>query len=171
MKIKIIINGALIFLLSACNSNGVLNDSHNEIPVASEPSGASVYVMGALQGTTPMKLNITSLYPVTYTKENEKDYGRITLKRDGCSDRVVKVTNNVTSKGLKEKLDCVVDENAVVEEAVSKGMKVKAISEKEASSVDKTARSRLQELKILKDEGLIDAKEYQDVRMKILQSL
>lgn len=154
-KIKIIINTSLIFLLSGCNG-GLINGNHNLLPVRSEPSGASVYVMGEQQGVTPMTLNITKLYPVAYSKENEQDYGRITLKHEGCSDLTVKVTNDMTGKGLKEKLACVGDDKNI---------------EKEAILSDKSIRQRLQELKMLKDDGLIDGEEYQKIRRRILQSL
>ena len=154
-KTKIILNGSLVFLLTAC-SGGLITDNHNLLPVRSEPSGASVYVMGEKQGVTPMTLNVTKLYPVAYSKENEQDYGRITLKHEGCSDRIVKVTNEMTGKGMKEKLACVGDDKNIAKETLSS---------------DKSIRQRLQELKMLKDDGLIDDEEYQKVRQRVLQSL
>ena len=154
-KTKTIISASLVFLLSACN--GVfINENHNELSVRTEPAGASVYVMGEQQGVTPMTLNITKLYPVGYSKENKQDYGRVTLKHEGCTDLTVKVTNQMTGKGLNEKLACADDEKMIV---------------KEVHSSDKSIRQRLQELKTLKDDGLIDNQEYQQARQRILQSL
>ena len=159
--IKIILNGSLVILLSACSGNGLINASHNEISVISEPVGASVYVMGELQGTTPMVVNITKLYPVTYSKEQASLYGHVVLKHEGCSDQIIKITNKMTGKVLKEKLACAGSESAVVQES----------SVKETSLVYQSARQRLQELKVLKDDGLINNEEYQEIRSRILESL
>ena len=156
MKTKIILNSSLVLLLSACNGNGLINSSHNEISVASEPGGASVYVMGELVGITPTAVNITKLYPVTYSKENKNLYGRIMLKHEGCTDRSVKITNEMTGKVLKEKLDCPGDEVGTVKESALTGKPVK---------------QRLQELQMLKEDGLINEEEYQKIRIRILESL
>ncbi|MFC1589566.1 PEGA domain-containing protein [Pseudomonadota bacterium] len=160
MKIKLLFNSALVVLLSACQG-GVVDSKHNEISVASEPSGASVYVMGELQGVTPMTVNVTKLYPVTYSKENASLYGYIVLKREGCSDRSVKVKHGIGSAGMKEKLECEADEATAVEPAA---IKASVIS-------DKPVKQRLQELQTLKNDGLINEDEYQEVRSRILESL
>lgn len=161
MKTKIILNSSLVLLLSACNGNGLINSSHNEISVASEPGGASVYVMGELQGVTPMAVNITKLYPVTYSKENEQLYGRITLKHEGCSDKTIKITYGIDSAGVKENLVCAASEDSVVEQAPVN-----------ASAMEgKTVKQRLQELQKLKDDDLINGEEYQKIRSRILESL
>ncbi|MCK5002955.1 MAG: SHOCT domain-containing protein [Gammaproteobacteria bacterium] len=160
MKAKIIINAVLLVLLSACN-DGLINNNHNEISVRSEPSGASVYVMGKLQGTTPMKLNVTKLYPVSYSKKNKHQYGHITLKHESCSDKVVKVTRDIGGTGVKGELVCAPSEETMIEQVPAK---VPAVG-------GKTVKQRLQELHTLKDDGLISDEEYQKVRSKILESL
>lgn len=155
MRIKIIVSACLFIVLSACNKNGLINTSHNEVSIISEPAGASVYVMGELQGTTPMKVSVTKLYPVTYSQESAQHYGRITLKREGCNDRVVKVAHDIGASGLKEKLVCAndVDTNG------------------QPTATDKTVKQRLQELQSLKDDGLVNEEEYQKLRRRILESL
>ena len=153
---KSIIYISLIFILSACSGNGRINSRHSEIFVTSEPSSALVYVMGELQGVTPVTINMTRLYPVTYSKENEQLYGRITLKHDDCSERIVKITNRMAGKVLKEKLDCHDNEMVTVNTPIL---------------TKKSVRQRLQQLQELKNDGLIDEEEYQKVRHRILESL
>lgn len=161
MKAKIILTVSLVFLLTACGRGGIRSSNHNEVSVSSEPSGASVYVVGELQGSTPMIINLTKLYPATYAREYSHLYGSIVLKRDGCSDRTVKITPDIAGAGLKEKLDCMVSKNLVVNKAVVK----------KPTTVDKSIKLRLQELQSLKEEGLINEDEYRKIRNRILGSI
>ena len=130
--------------------------NNNEIYVNSEPSGASVYVMGKLVGTTPTVVNVNTVYPVTYSQENEQDYGRITLMRKSCSDRVITINSQMLSDGLMQKLDCAVGEGLAVEVP---------------PLVEKSVIQRLKELQALKDDGLINEEEYRKIRIRILESL
>lgn len=154
MKLKIMIGVFVSFLLTACQT-GLIDANHNEISVKSEPSGASVYVMGELVGVTPIKVNVTKLYPVTYEKENQQHYGRIVLKHEGCSDRVVKVTHDISGTGLNEKLECTSDIDVAEKPVV----------------IGKTVKQRLHELQALKEGGLVNEEEYQKLRIRILESL
>ena len=130
---------------------------HNDkISVSSEPSGASVYVMDKLVGLTPTMVDVATVYPVTYSQENETNYGRITLKHEGCSDQTIKVSIGMVSRGLKVSLDCQVTEGPGIEVP---------------SPVTSSVKQRLQDLQSLKDEGLISEREFQDIRNRILESL
>ncbi len=130
--------------------------NNNEVHVNSEPTGASVYVMGKLVGTTPTVVNVSTVYPVTYSQENEQYYGRITLMHESCSDRTITISSRMISNGLKEKLDC----------AEGKGQAVEL-----RPTVDKSVNQRLKELQALKDDGLINEEEYREIRIRILESL
>jgi hypothetical protein len=156
MKRKIYLTCVVILLMSACSGNSLSPKNNNEIYVNSEPSGASVYVMGKLVGTTPTVVNVNTVHPVTYSQENEQDYGRITLMRESCSDRVITINSQMLSDGLNEKLDCAVDEGMAVEVP---------------SLVVKSVIQRLKELQMLKDDGLINEEEYRKIRIRILESL
>jgi len=162
LKAKIVVVGLFIASLSACN--GVINGGHNEVSIISEPSSASIYVMGELQGVTPMSINMMKLYPVTYSKEGASLYGHIMLRHEGCSDLNIKITNEMTGKLLREKLVCVSDDKS------DKSDGQKALM-KETNQKDKTTRHRLHELKLLKDDALITDDEYQELRSRILDSI
>ena len=161
MNTKTILIACLIITLSSCGSGGIVSSQHNEISVTSNPSGASVYVMGDLQGVTPVSINLTRLYPATYSKEFSHLYGYIVLKKDGCKNKTVKVTHDITSSGLKENLTCKLADKAVTKELVENGNRV----------VDKPVKLRLKELQTLKEEGMVNDDEYRKIRQRILESI
>ena len=156
MKIQRLFSFPLIVFLSACSGNALMPKNNSEISVTSEPSAASVYVMGKLLGSTPMVVSVKAVYPVTYSQENTRNYGQITLKHKNCSDRIIAVNTRMVSDGIKAKLDCTGGDEDVVKEAPLAG---------------KTVNQRLKELQRLKDEGLINEEEYREIRNRILQSL
>jgi len=155
MREKILPVCLLIVSLSACAGNSLAPENNDQISVNSEPSGASVYVMGKRLGLTPTVVDVSAIYPVTYSQEDVQRYGHITLKREGCSEQTIKVSTGMVSRGLKADLDCQVKQEPGIEPP---------------SLVDKSVKQRLQELQSLKDEGLISEQEYQDIRIRILQS-
>lgn len=161
MKAKIFISYSLLLLISACSGNSLAPKSSNEISVNSEPSGASVYVMGKLAGTTPIVIDSNSVFPAAYLPEDEQDYGHITLTHEGCSDKRIKISTRMISDGLKASLDCSVKKEPVVD--------VPPVVEKHVE--EKSVNQRLKELQALKDEGLISEQEYQEIRSRILKSL
>lgn len=156
MKLKIIFYSFIVYILSACNAIDLINSDHNKLSVSSTPSGASVYIMGELQGETPLVINVTKLYPVTYSKENKSLYGRIALMHEGCDDVFIKVTNEMSGSTLKQNLNCIGDEIPEI---------------KESMSSDGLVKQRLHELGDLKKEGLINEEEFQKIRLRILESL
>ena len=161
MNTKNILTGSLLLLLTACGNGGIVSSRHNEVSVTSNPSAASVYVMGELQGVTPMSINLTQLYPATYSKEFSHLYGYIVLKQDGCKNKTVKITPDIADSGLNEELNCTSIKKTDVNE-----------TDIEASSVkDKSIKLRLKELLMLKEEGLINDGEYNKVRRRILESI
>jgi len=151
MKGKTHLTCALILLMTACSGNSLAPKNNNEISVSSEPSGASVYVMGKLVGTTPTVVDVDTVYPVTYSQDNEQNYGRITMTHENCSDRTITISTRMISDGLKAKLDCPVSEEHAIE--------------------GKSVNKRLKELQALKDDGLINEEEYREIRTRILESL
>jgi len=148
-------------LLSACSGNSLVPKNSNAISVNSEPSAASVYVMGELAGTTPIEIDSNSVFPAAYLPEDQQYYGYITLTHEGCSDKKIKISTRMISDGLKENLDCSVKEESVVD----------VLPAVEQHTVEKSVNQRLKELQALKDEGLISEQEYQEIRSRILKSL
>lgn len=158
MKTEMFISALLVMLLTACGGSSLAPKNSNEISVNSEPSGASVYVMGKLAGVTPIVIDNSEVFPVTYLPEQKQHYGHITLQHDDCANKKIKITSRVISDGLKASLDCAADEEPV-------------ISVQPATVVEKSVNQRLKELQVLKDDGLISEQEYQEIRSRILKSL
>jgi hypothetical protein len=145
----------LLFLFTVAGCS--LAPSHNnQLLVASEPPGAEIYVMGKRLGLTPKRIDVDTVYPVTYSPEDAQYYGQITLRHDACNDKTIMLSIGMISDGLKAKLDC--QQTALPETETS-------------SAVVLSVKQRLEELKSLKQAGLISEKEYIDIRLRILDSL
>ncbi len=156
MKIKTPLILSLMLLLPACGQTPLIHAGADEITVSSEPSGASIYVMGKKITETPAVIDLSAVYPVIYAQELQSDYGRITLKHEACEDRIITVSSGMMSNGLKAKLDCVTAKEPQV-----------ALP----APMAKPVAQRLQELQALKDKGLLSEEEYQTIRNRILDSL
>lgn len=155
MKTKTPLILSLMLLLPACSQTPLISGNDSKITVSSEPSGASIYVMGKMIAETPAVIDLSAVYPVTYAPELQGVYGRIMLKHEGCEDRIITVSSGMISNGLKT-ADCVTAEEpqGVV-----------------PASMAKPVAQRLQELQALKDKGLLSDEEYQVIRNRILNSL
>jgi hypothetical protein len=162
MKEKIFISYSLLLLISACSGNTLAPKNSDEILVNSEPSGASVYVMGKLAGTTPVAIDSANVFPVVYQPDDAQDFGYITLTHRDCSDKKIKISTRMISDGLKVSLDCLTKEEAPIADISLQAKK---------HVVERTVNQRLKELQALKDEGLISELEYQQIRSRILKSL
>ena len=156
MKTKTPLILSMMLLLPACGQTPLVHADADAINVSSEPSGASIYVMGKMIAETPAVVDLSAVYPVTYAQELQGDYGRVTLKHEGCEDRIITLSSGMMSSGLKAKLDCVTAEESQV--AVP-------------ASAAKPVAQRLQELQALKEKNLLSNEEYQTIRNRILDSL
>src|SRR5450631_3873914 len=97
-----------LLLVAGCSTGGNLFPAAGNSPinVESEPSGAEVYVMGEKVGVTPLKVSRSDVFPITYPREKESVYGRITLKKAGCSDFTRTVSAEIGNAGLHAQLEC-----------------------------------------------------------------
>ncbi|MBT3203673.1 MAG: SHOCT domain-containing protein [Gammaproteobacteria bacterium] len=156
MQKKLITYLLWIPLISSCSGIPLLSEHKNNIPVDSIPTGASIYVMGKFHSTTPSVVNQYSIHPITYNKEDESLYGRITIKHEGCQEKSVIVNSQIISSGLKTTLDCTEKTQTVT---------------KQQDNTDKSVVQRLQQLQTLKDEKLISDEEFREIRIRILDSI
>ncbi|HQT26765.1 MAG TPA: PEGA domain-containing protein, partial [Burkholderiales bacterium] len=145
-----------LLLVAGCSSiDGVENDvgnlfqsnSNNPIRIQSVPTGADVYVMGEKVGTTPLKIEQKDVFPNSYPKEKQDLYGKVTLKKAGCSDYVKTVNTKIIDVGLKARLDC--GQNSP---AIQQGS---APQYSMPARMSKTVEQRLEEIKDLQNKGLI----------------
>jgi hypothetical protein len=131
----------------------------NPIKIESDPSGAAVYVMGEKVGVTPLKISHKDVFPNTYPKEKESVYGRITLKKEGCSDFTRTVSAEIGNAGLHARLDC-----GDINPAPSK-------TSRDAPRSSETVEQRLDKIKDLLNKGLITEEEAKQARERILKDL
>jgi hypothetical protein len=143
-------------LLSGCAGDSLMPQSIDRFAVTSEPSGATVYAMGNVAGTTPLELSTSQVFPVTYPYELQSKYGKIELSYPGCEPYSRTVSNSVLANGLKAKLDC---PQPAVPAAVT------------APAPTMDIEARLRKLKELFDKGLVTEEEYNSKRQAILQEL
>lgn len=137
-------------LLSACAGDSLTPRSGNSFAVDSQPSGATVYVMGQEVGTTPLVLKANQVFPITYPSELHSKYGLVELRHAGCQPYIRTVSTDILSDGLKARLDC---------------------EQPAAPSVRGNVEERLRKLKEIYDKGLITEEEYRSKREAILQDL
>jgi hypothetical protein len=150
-----------ILLVAGCSSMGNYFPSAGDNPfkIESAPSGAAVYVMGEKIGETPIMISHKDVFPNTYLKGKESVYGRITLKKEGCSDFTRTVSAEISNAGLRAKLDCG-DMNPA-----SPG------TTRDAPRSNETVEQRLGKIKDLLNKGLITEEEAKKARERILNDL
>jgi len=132
---------------------------NNSIRIESDPPGAEVFAMGERIGTTPLTIGPKDVFPNTYPKEKEFLYGKVTLKKAGCSDVTKTVSTKIVNVGLRAHLECG-DMNPALPQR-----------SREASDTGETVEQRLVKIKDLLDKGLITEEEAKKARERILNDL
>jgi hypothetical protein len=160
---------ALLFcaiFMSGCAT--IIKGTHQEIPVASEPSNASVLVDGVRQGTTPTKLNLARKgnYVVTLALAGHETES-ITINRSMGGA----VAGNIVAGGL---IGWGVDAGTGAQYNLnpnSINIRLRRVSESVGppkSAIDEMLRE-LAKLDSLKTDGKIQENEYQNLRAGILK--
>ena len=160
----------VLLLVGGCSSLGGGSDNatsyylpqasgNNPIKIESVPSGADVFAMGEKLGTTPLAVDPKDVFPITYPKEKEGLYGKVTLKMAGCSDLTKTVSTKIMNGGFRAQLQC--------------AGSIPALSEKpkDASDSSATVEQRLITIKNLLDKGLITEEEAKRARERVLNEL
>jgi len=155
-----------LLLAAGCSSTGSLGNlvqvqaaGNNPIRIESDPAGADVFVMGEKIGVTPLEINPNVVFPTTYPKEKESLYGKVTLKRAGCSDLTKDVDIKTTNVGLHAQLQC-----GDIGPAPAR-------TSREAPGASQSVEQRLQRIKDLLDKGLITEEEAKKARERVLNDL
>lgn len=146
-----------LVLAAGCSSTGTdlfPVAGNSPIKIESVPPGADVYVMGEKVGVTPLQISRKDVFPNTYPREKESVYGRITLKKEGCSDFTRTVSAEIGNAGLHAKLDC-----GDINPAGT------------ASRNSETVEQRLDKIKDLLNKGLITEEEAKKARERVLNDL
>lgn len=96
---------ACLPLLQACTGiGGVSGDM--PLNVDTEPSGATVYVMGKAIGETPISIPQQQIYPVGYDVKKEPMYGTLLIRKSGCQDLRRRIRYQEFNTGLSIELNC-----------------------------------------------------------------
>jgi hypothetical protein len=141
------------------NAGSLFPSVADKIKIESEPSGAEVYVMGEKIGVTPLNIHPKDVFPNTYQKEKESLYGKVTLKKTGCSDFTRSISTEISNVGLQAQLECG-DMNAAL-----------AKTSKDARRINETVEQRLDKIKDLLNKGLITEEEAKNARARVLDDL
>jgi hypothetical protein len=156
MNIKIVIPVTIALLTSACSGSSLFQQNKDYLRVSTIPPGATVVVMQKEQGITPTEINTRLFFPVTFPADQVDNYGRITLKHDGCEERTLMINAEMIGEGLDLKLNC------------DQGIQ-SSVASTETSTTD--IKKRLQQLQALRDENFISDSEFEKIRQKILEEL
>ena len=150
-------------LLAGCNSIPS-SKAVDHINIDAEPT-ATVVVMGKERGLTPLSLPVSTVFPPNYPPELVAHYGRVTLRKNGCTEQVITVSNTVLGRGINAKLDCTGPASATTQSAAPPPAVIAPPPPPAPYS------QRLQQLEELRKEGLISEGEYQTIRQRILDAL
>ena len=163
----LLVSFMLLFAAGCSSTEGVSNNPGNLFPSAedkpikidSDPSRAEIYVMGEKIGVTPVAIRRKDVFPVTYPKEKEFLYGKVTLKKEGCSNFTRTVDQQMIDAGLRAQLDC---GNITAKPSPAP---------KDAPHAGETVEQRLEKIKELQNKGLITEDEAKKARANVLDDL
>ncbi len=152
---------ALALLLSACAS---VTPGERRITIDSTPPGAKVLADGREVGTTPLTITPDDVFPPHWKGMSYLVEGTLTLRRPGCKEASMKVTDPVLSKDIHMVLEC---------DAAPPAPQPAARPAPAAPHGDggDEAEMRLMRLERLHDKGLISDAEYRSIRQRILEGL
>lgn len=162
-----------VFLLQGCA--GMSSNKSKSADVTSSPTGAMVYA-GALElGETPLKHNLYDAFPAGWQNSIYQAQGILLIKKEGCKDFTMKVSDLILSKPIHADLKCSVvtkaDKPAVAVPAAAKS-ETKPVTKLGAKPVPKSkTEKRLAELEALFKKQIITKEEYKMTRMRILNEL
>lgn len=182
---------ACLPLLQACTGiGGVSGDM--PLKVASEPTAATVYIMGKAIGETPIMIPQQQLYPAGYDADNQQLYGTLLIRKAGCRDLRKRIRYQDFDTGLSVKLDCDAAPTSLGQDrtAPTRGADSAPGSETPTQTIatprhadmtgtdeagrqpaEITLKQRLIRIEELKRDGLISDEEYRQVRKRILDAL
>lgn len=148
---------------SAHGANFTMGDifpsaGNKTIKIESDPPGATVYVMGQERGVTPLAVSSTDVFPNTYPRDKESLYGKVVLKKAGCTDVITPVSSDIIDAGLRAKLDC-------------GDLNPPSAASGNAPPGNETVEQRLEKIKDLLSKGLISEEEAKKARERIINNL
>jgi len=146
---------AINLLLQACTGSSV--KPQQQASVTSSPVGASVYADDKALGVTPLMYDLYDAFPAGWANSSYQAQGVLAIRKSGCEDFTLKVSDYILSKPVHADLKCV---------EVSNEQKMADVK-----LPPSTIEKRLNELKDLYDKSVITKDEYGVARKRILDEL
>ena len=162
LKVAGLIISAMV--LQGCSGSSV--KEQNQANVTSNPSGATVYADILEIGKTPLRHDLYDAFPAGWQNATYQAQGVLSVKKEGCEDFTLKVSDYILSKPIHAELKC---------NSISKSEK-SAPEDKGATPATQIAPSsgtekRLNDLEALYKKGVITKDEYTSTRKRILNEL
>ena len=155
-----------IVLMQGCSVSSV---KQQKIPnVTSNPSGATVYANILELGKTPLRHNLYDAFPAGWKNSIYQAQGVLVVKKDGCKDFTLKVTDYILSKPVHAELECsdIASKPKISAPVVAPGVETVA-PVTESGETEK----RLEKLEALYKKGVITKEEYKTTRERILNEI
>ena len=153
-----------IVSLQGCSGSPIKNQ--NQANVTSNPSGATVYANFLELGKTPLRHDLYDAFPAGWENATYQAQGVLSVKKDGCKDFSLKVSDHILSKPIHAELKC---------NSISKSEKsvpeVKGVTPVTQSAPSSGTEKRLKELEALYKKGVITKEEYKTNRERILNEI
>jgi hypothetical protein len=153
-----------IVLLQGCSGSSI--KEQNQANVTSNPSGATVYANLLEIGKTPLRQNLYDVFPAGWQNATYQAQGVLSVKKDGCKDFTLKVSDYILSKPIHAELKC----NSVTQ-SVKSSPEIKGVTPVTQNTPIGGTGKRLNELEALYKKGVITKDEYTTTRERILNEL
>lgn len=147
-------------LAQGCAGPNVSNSKPGQIEIASDPTGATVFVDGSEIGSTPLRIVPAEVFRSGFVGLSYRYYGRLILKKPGCEEKVIEVNDAVLAGDVRVILECDPD---------YRPPKLDTPVGNPAES-DQYA-DRLRRIERLFQQGLITEEEYNMLRSRVLDGL
>jgi PEGA domain-containing protein len=153
-KIVMLIS-SVIFLLQGCINSSA--KQQNSVSVTSTPSGAMVYANDKKLGSTPLQQNLYDAFPTGWENSSYQAQGQLIIKKSGCDDFKLKISDYLLSKPIHGELKCDLENNKTQLTETSMPL----------TEIEK----RLDRTETLFKKGSITEEEYNATRKRILNEL
>ena len=154
-----------LILLQGCASSSIAKEKPPS--VTSTPSGADVFANLLELGKTPLQADLYDAFPASWQNSIYQAQGVLVVKKDGCKDFTLKVSDFILSKPIHAELECSVAEKPKTSTAVAAPEIVKTPIVTTHGSTEK----RLEEVEALRQKGVITEDEYKKTRERILSEI
>lgn len=161
-KAMIVIISSLLFGCSMSTTKQA-----NVADVTSNPAGATVYANGLILGETPLQHALYEAFPASWSGGTYQARGVLTLKKAGCEEYTLKISDYILSQPIHADLKCSPTSTTQTKNNNTENSAILST----AKPVQNTIEKRISELEALYNKGVITKDEYEKNRARILNEL